>query len=320
MTWKSLFRFERKINIPELDIVLACPYFFVRLMWVTTSKEFRAWPNTLDSGVVIGWRWPLKRRFAERQWLKKQQMPLAIYGLPMDTAYLARAAQAIGLTLDQVRDFELVRHIGITVKEILHAGSGCGHHYWIASCPNCARKALLQAVEMKKKYEPLTPINLNEPPYTAFLRREEEARETRSRPMKKVRQRTILKAHGRHWTPYERVVITDDMRTKHPHLLHCHSIYYNSRYECQLFACASPIGGVMQVNIRRHGDVAAVTQEDIKRTIFELFGPEAFAVEVYPPPAADTKFNPAIRTLWILPATWELPFGLHTKTAWGRPE
>lgn len=138
--------------------------------------------------------------------------------------------------------------------------------------------------------------------------------------MKKTRQRTILKAVGRHWTPFEAVPITDAMRSEHPHLRYCHSIFGNSRFECQLFACASSIGGTMQVNIRRHGDVAPITQDDIKRIVFELFGPESFAVEVYPPPALDVKLNAAIRTLWILPANYDLPFGLHKATAWGRPE
>jgi len=130
---------------------------------------------------------------------------------------------------------------------------------------------------------------------------------------KKARKTAVLKSYARVWTPFSPVEITPEMRDKYVLLRHCHSIYANSRFEVQCFACDSSIGGVMQVAIRRHGDVAEVTQEDLRRIVFELFGLETTAVEIYRP--MDEVFKG--RILWILPETWPIPFGVHTKASWG---
>jgi hypothetical protein len=138
--------------------------------------------------------------------------------------------------------------------------------------------------------------------------------------MSKVRQRTILKAAARHWTPFTQMGVTDEMRTNHPFLRHVHSIYSNSRFEVHLFACASSIGGVMQANVRRHGDIADITQDDMQRIKNELFSPEMTAVEIFPPAANVFKSGVKLRIMWILPEGYDLPFGLNKPTSWGRPE
>jgi len=132
---------------------------------------------------------------------------------------------------------------------------------------------------------------------------------------KPARKTAALKALARQWTPFARIEITPDMRAQYALLRHCHSLYSNSRMEVQCFAIESSIGGVMQVTLKRHGNVEEVTEDDMRRTLLELFGPAATAVEIYR--AIEEKWK--IRILWILPATWKLPFGMHLSTAFGRP-
>src|SRR5277367_4937850 len=92
--WRELFKFEKAMAIPSLSIFVMCPYLFMRVMWYATSKEFKAWPNTLDTGIVIGWRWPFQKSFKEWAWLKKMELPIAIYGT-MDVAYLASSVSEL---------------------------------------------------------------------------------------------------------------------------------------------------------------------------------------------------------------------------------
>lgn len=189
--WRSLWRFDHQVNIPELSITMMCPYLFVRLMWYTTSKEFRGWPNTLDSGVVIGWRWPFTKKFKEKSWLKKQKMAIVIYPA-MDAIYTARVAveglcwdeENLGLKKHEVGR-EIVREpatiarlaqIAATFRKMRDVQSPCGHAYWSADCPDCARRSFNFAVQMVEKYEPFRPPDPTEHPLAAFQRREAEAR------------------------------------------------------------------------------------------------------------------------------------------------
>lgn len=100
--------------------------------------------------------------------------------------------------------------------------------------------------------------------------------------------------------------------------MNCHSIYANSRLEIQLFAVETSIGGVMQCTAHRHGDLAQPTYEEVQRAIHEIFGADTVAVEVYPKLKDEWKTNLALRVVWILPVTYELPFGLEKPNSWGR--
>lgn len=136
--------------------------------------------------------------------------------------------------------------------------------------------------------------------------------------MGKVRQRTLMKIAAKKWTQFVSVPVTDELKAQHAFLEHCIEIRSNSRFECHLFACESAIGGVVQCNVRRHGDIAPITYDDLMMVKTAVFGPEVTAVEVYPPPGLEWGKNLPVRVLWILPATWSVPFGLHLPTAWGR--
>jgi len=135
---------------------------------------------------------------------------------------------------------------------------------------------------------------------------------------KRPRKTALLKSFGRHWTNFESVPITPEMIADHPLLATCRAIYANSRYEVQMFAVETSIGGVMQVTAIRHGDIEPAPWEDLQRLIHEIFGPEVVAVEVYPALQDEWVSKLNLRVVWILPATWTLPFGLHLPTAWGR--
>jgi hypothetical protein len=179
--WLSLWRFDREIDVPHASVVVMCPWAFVRFLWYSTSKEFKAWPCTWDTGIVIGWRWPWWEKFKEKAWLRKDEMPLAIYGGPMDEIYLARAVHDLGWDTENalestVRMFD-VKQISATVHQANHLTTmpKC-HNYWTASCPNCARRALTLAIQLKAKYEPARQIDPHESPLAAFRRREAEAK------------------------------------------------------------------------------------------------------------------------------------------------
>ena len=136
--------------------------------------------------------------------------------------------------------------------------------------------------------------------------------------MKKPRNTALLRVCAKYWTKFEPVEVTLEMRGDYPLLKNVHSIYVNSRFEVQLFAVESSIGGVMQVGICRHGDIEPATWEEMQRIKTELFGPDAVAVEVYPSLVNEWKTKTGVRVLWVLPSTYTLPFGLEKIGAWGK--
>jgi len=134
---------------------------------------------------------------------------------------------------------------------------------------------------------------------------------------KATRLRTKLKSVARHWTPWESVPITEEMRTDHPHLAHCKEILANSRFEVQLFHCASNIGGVVQMNVSRHGDLEKISWEELQRIKKEIFGNTVVAIEIYPAKLSEWTIAREVRVLWIMPSSYQLPVGLHLPNAWG---
>jgi len=181
-----LWRIERDVKIPHLAVTVVTPWAVVRVFWYFCDAAFKAWPNRYETGLVVGWRWPWRRVFKERKWTVFHSMPMAIYGAPMDEIYSIRAVRELGWDTDNafestVRMFD-VRCLGPTVKDAkqLTVASECEHNYWIASCPDCARRALSLAVQLKAKYEPIKLIDPREPPIIGFRRREAEAKRLES--------------------------------------------------------------------------------------------------------------------------------------------
>ena len=137
--------------------------------------------------------------------------------------------------------------------------------------------------------------------------------------MGKARKTAILKAYAREWGEWREAPVTDEIRSKYPHLKHVSRIWANNRYEVQAFEVKTDIGGIWQIGVIRHGDIEKITWEELQRIIHELYGPEIVAVEMYPPIADEWQTKHNLRILWILPATYDVPFGLHVAGAWGRP-
>lgn len=136
--------------------------------------------------------------------------------------------------------------------------------------------------------------------------------------MGKVRKTAALKAIARTWGDWRMIVPTDEIRQEHPHLLHCKHIWANNRYECNAYSVETSIGGVWQLNVFRHGNLEEISWTELQRIVHEIYGPEAVAVEVYPGIAEEWLTKNSVRVLWVLPATWSLPFGLHVAGAWGK--
>jgi hypothetical protein len=183
--WRSLWRFDRTVDVPHLSAVLMCPWLFVRLLWFFNRCEFQAWPSEYETSLVIGWRWPFTKKFKEKKWAKLEKMPLAIYGGPMDEVYLIRATRELSLIEENysverkghfLAEHPEIRHIGATVKDLLNLTPSCDHNFWLASCPQCARKALRLAIHLKTRYEPVRLIDPHEDPIVGFRRREAEAK------------------------------------------------------------------------------------------------------------------------------------------------
>ena len=132
-----------------------------------------------------------------------------------------------------------------------------------------------------------------------------------------TRLRAKMKALARSWSPFVSVPITEELIRMNPLLANCHAIFANSRYEVQLFNCPSPVGGVVQMLVARHGNIERITWEELQRVKNEIFGENYSAVELYPPSDTEWKVTREIRVLWILPLDYVPPFGLHLSGAWG---
>lgn len=172
--WRSLWRTERQVDIPHLSIVVMTPYGFVRVLWHFCPKEFKAWPSQYETGIVLGWRWPFTKKFREKKWMRYQEMPLALYGA-MDAAYLMRAGKELGILSAAKEDQDSIQYLCPSIRSVKLREPKCEHPYWIASCPDCARKTLLALVRMKAMYQPRSIPDPREDPLTAFRRREAEA-------------------------------------------------------------------------------------------------------------------------------------------------
>lgn len=139
-----------------------------------------------------------------------------------------------------------------------------------------------------------------------------------SRPTIGQMQRAHAKRMARVWTQFKEIPVTDKFITENKIFEHCQSMWVNSRFEVMCFAQATTMGAFMQVAVRRHADLDVITWEDMNRIKNEVFSPDSVALEMYPP--ADKQWKPAypVRIMYVVPTTWDPPFGLHHPGAWGR--
>ena len=134
--------------------------------------------------------------------------------------------------------------------------------------------------------------------------------------MSKVERKTHrLKMVGKQWTAWRSIPVTAEIRSQTPFTKNLKSLWANSRFSVQCYEVASPIGGIVQLLIERHGHLDPVTWNDAQRIKVELFGVENFAIELYP--AENVPMEMKVRILWVMPKGWEPPCGLHLPSAWG---
>ncbi len=128
--------------------------------------------------------------------------------------------------------------------------------------------------------------------------------------------RRASEANGRRmmkqgWTPWEdwtdRAYATEAYRNKPRDLL---SFHKNGIYTVQEFLRPSPWGEITLLMVRRNDAAPVRSWGDLQRIKNELTGPERVAVEVYPA-ETDLVDDANIYHLWVLPAGFVLPFGLH---------
>lgn len=134
--------------------------------------------------------------------------------------------------------------------------------------------------------------------------------------MSRVERKThCLKLAAKQWTPFAPVTITGEIRDSSPHMKHVSKIFANSRFRCDIFNGVSSVGGYVHLVVTRHGLLEPPTHVELQRIKNELFGADIEAVEIYP--AGTGELSESIRHLWLLPSTFEMPFGFRSSTAYG---
>ena len=133
------------------------------------------------------------------------------------------------------------------------------------------------------------------------------------------KNRERAKTIGRTAGDWQERTITPELIEQFPQLRNCKNIWFNNRVEVQSYECRSPIGGIVQLMIRRHYDLEELSWSELQKIKRELFG-DVLAVEMFPQSQVAWNTETKMRVLWIMPLDYEAPFGLHRPEAWGNHE
>jgi hypothetical protein len=107
------------------------------------------------------------------------------------------------------------------------------------------------------------------------------------------------------WTPF----VEASLPPGYPvHLDKPLKVLVNSRYQVNLYLHETPLGGVMQLSIKRRDKETIHDWRDLQRIKNEIMGPEVEACELYP---ADSRLVDTSNQyhLWCLPEGMGFPFG-----------
>lgn len=118
-----------------------------------------------------------------------------------------------------------------------------------------------------------------------------------------------------YWSAWVQIPVAQEMINAAPHMKRVASIFANSIFEAHLYNCASPVGGIVQLVVSRRDGSGVASWAELQRVKNDLFGDEWAAIELYPPNISE--IDSKSRYLWVMPAGWESPCGLHLPTAWG---
>lgn len=91
----------------------------------------------------------------------------------------------------------------------------------------------------------------------------------------------------------------------------CVACHLTPVYSVQIFQRHTDWGRVDHYAIRRHDGKADIPWRDKQRIKSDLAGPGATAIEVFPA-ESDLTDQANMYHLWVLPAGFDLPFGLET--------
>lgn len=123
-------------------------------------------------------------------------------------------------------------------------------------------------------------------------------------------------AHRGSWE-WERVHVTEDDLRHYPAMRNLVAAWRNDLYSVQRYDNETSIGLVIQLTVRSHHG-RLIGWDDLQRVKNDIVGEAAMAVEVYPP-AEQVVDQAPMRHLWVLPQSFDLPFGLHRPECWGGP-
>lgn len=110
------------------------------------------------------------------------------------------------------------------------------------------------------------------------------------------------------WTPFVRI---DRLDWKLAPSLHasCTDVYHNNQFMVFVIPESSSWGAITRLMIRRNDAAPIRCWSDLQRIKNELCGAESVAVEIFPR-ESELVDDANIYHLWVLPETFELPFGL----------
>lgn len=127
----------------------------VTIPWLAFMLGFRVPEHAqMVSGVTLAWRAPWWPDFKQRQWLKKTRQPFVFYG-KMDAMYAQGAAASIGIrTQEPVGWMDMLAFMPTlwAVEDVhRHQIGNWKGDTWIATCPQCAARALRAGIENNER-------------------------------------------------------------------------------------------------------------------------------------------------------------------------
>ncbi|MGL5922147.1 DUF7694 domain-containing protein [Chroococcidiopsis sp.] len=108
------------------------------------------------------------------------------------------------------------------------------------------------------------------------------------------------------WSEWEWLDVASHEKAPHDLLKAC----LNNVYSVQFFQKYTAWGIINHLMVRRHDAKPIRSWSDMQRIKNELIGSDRVGVEVYPS-VTDVVDDANIYHLWVLPAGYTLPFGLH---------
>ena len=117
---------------------------------------------------------------------------------------------------------------------------------------------------------------------------------------------------GKGWGEWSTASAEELLRSASRHAIAatCTRAWRNRRFVVLLYPIDTAWGLVLHLHVRVVDTGNAPRWAELQRVKAELLGPERLAIEVYPP-AEQLVDDADAYHLWVFPAGFEMPFGLH---------